>query len=207
MELFKINNEYAFDGKDSQNESIVNIRIQNTSPTETYTPELFNTIQSHLLKGAAAGVVLSGQAFAPFNGYTSEAIATSLDGTIMLDSDGNAIYRKSSTSKCQISVTDQDTDYRDLLTSIAMRGFTVTRMKITTLALSQIQQGRLIFKDYSDLGKVVKNPYSLATAFSANQFQNTTLDVNLSFELNKNKGMAINILPNEVVTIQLFIQN
>ena len=201
-DLFKVGNEFAYDGSGTENLSVITLQIVNAT-AETITPQLFNTIQAQFVKGAAAGVAGAG-AFAPFTAQGFDL--ASLNNIVYFDNSGNLIYQNAACAKCTISVVESDLNYRDFLTAVTFAPKTVEKIRLNVTTLAQIQQGKFTFERFSDLGKKEVNNYNLTSAFGPNQFQTTVIDIPLVFNVSKNEGLKLNVLTGQTVTIDLNIR-
>jgi hypothetical protein len=201
-DLFKVGNEFAYDGSGTENLSVITLQIVNAT-AETITPQLFNTIQAQFIKGAAAGVAGAG-AFAPFTAQGFDL--ASLNNVVYFDNSGNLVYQNAAGAKCTISIVESDLNYRDFVTAATFAPKTVEKIRLNVTTLAQIQQGKFTFERFSDLGKKEVNNYNLTSAFGPNQFQTTVIDIPLVFNVSKNEGLKLNVLTGQTVTIDLNIR-
>lgn len=201
-DLFKVGNEFAYDGSGTENLSVITVQIVNNT-AETITPQLFNTIQAQFIKGAKAGEAGAG-AFAPFTAQSFDIV--NLNSLVYFDSVGNLIYQNAAGAKCTISLIESDLNYRDFVFGATFAPKIIEKIRLNVSTLAQIQQGKFTFQRFSDLGKKEVNNYNLTSAFGPNQFQTTVIDIPLVFNVSKNEGLSLNVLTGQTVTIDLNIR-
>jgi hypothetical protein len=202
-DLFKVGNEFAYDGSGTENLSVITVQIVNAT-AETITPQLFNTIQAQFVKGAAAGVAGAG-AFDPFTAQDFDA--ANLNSKVYFADNGDLIYQTAAGTKCTISTVESDLNYRDFVTMATFAPKTIEKIRLNVSTLAQIQQGKFTFQRFSDLGKKEVNNYNLTSAFGPNQFQTTVIDIPLVFNVSRNEGLTLNVLTGQTVTIDLNIRS
>jgi hypothetical protein len=202
-DLFKIGNEFAYDGSGTENLSVITLKIVNGTPY-TVTPQLFNTIQSQFTLGAAANVAYT-QAMIPFT--ASDFDAVNLNNTIYFDNFGNLVYQVDNGTKLTVSLLESDLSYRDFVTACTFAPKTIEKIRLNVSTLAQIQQGKFTFQRFSDLGKKEVNNYNLTSAFGPNQFQTTVIDIPLVFNASRNEGLTLNVLTGQTVTVDLNIRS
>lgn len=201
-DLFKVGNEFAYDGSGTENLSVITLQIVNNSGM-TITPQLFNTIQAQFVKGAAAGVAST----FPFKPWTAESYdIASLTEIVFFNNDGDLVYQISPSQSLTVSIVESDLNYRDFVTACSFSPKTVEKIRLNVSTLAQIQQGKFTFQRFSDLGKKEVNNYNLTSAFGPNQFQTTVIDIPLVFSVSKNEGLSLNVLAGQTVTIDLNIR-
>lgn len=91
---------------------------------------------------------------------------------------------------------------RSLVTTPQMVGF--FRYNVTTQA--QIAK-QIILATYSMFGANLDNTISPLSYKTPNQFQNDIIDIMTSFAIDGNKGMILDLLPDEAVTLNMFISD
>ena len=201
-DLFKVGNEFAYDGSGTENLSVITLKIVNNTG-ETVTPQLFNTIQSQFTQGAAAGVAAT-VALTPFTAVSALDAAT-LNDKIYFDNNGNLIYNVGG-DLLTVSLVESDLSYRDFVTACTFAPKTIEKIRLNVTTLAQIQQGKFTFQRFSDLGKKEVNNYNLTSAFGPNQFQTTVIDIPLVFNASRNEGLTLNVLDGQTVTVDLNIR-
>jgi len=201
-DLFKVGNEFAYDGSGTENLSVITLKIVNNTG-ETVTPQLFNTIQSQFTQGAAAGVAAS-VALVPFTAVSALDAAT-LNNKIYFDNSGSLVYNVGG-DLLTISLLESDLSYKDFVTACTFAPKIVEKIRLNVSTLAQIQQGKFTFQRFSDLGKKEVNNYNLTSAFGPNQFQTTVIDIPLVFNVSRNEGLTLNVLDGQTVTVDLNIR-
>lgn len=200
--LFEIGDNFAFDGTGSENESVINMKIVNAM-SANINVDLFHTVQAAVLVGAAQGVALGSEAFAPFTAVNRDA--ATLNNVVYFDEKGNLVYQDAAGAKCTTSLEMKNFTYRDFFNVVAVSPKKIKKLRIGVSSATQIQQGKITVVEFTDFGKNEADPINLSTFFSPNQFQNTILDVPLILDIDRNKGIQMSILPAVTVTVDIFI--
>lgn len=199
MALFEIGDNFAFDGTGSDNESVINMRISN-STAKTVVVDLFHTIQADVLIGSKAGGAVADEAFNPFS-----ILNTDPTSSVYFDNSGNLVYQTAADTTCTTSLLMSNFTYRDFFNVCGLSAKKIKKMRIGVSSQTQIQQGKITVVEFTDFGKKESDPINLSTFFSPNQFQTTIVDVPLILDIDRNKGVQLSILSGITMTIDLFL--
>jgi hypothetical protein len=197
--LFEIGDNFAFDGTGSDNDSVINMRISN-STAKTVTVDLFHTIQADVLVGSKVGGAIADEALNPFS-----ILNTDPTSSVFFTNDGNLVYRTAADTDCTVSLLMSNFTYRDFFNVCGLSAKKIKKMRIGVSNQSQIQQGKITVVEFTDFGKKEQDPINLSTFFSPNQFQTTILDVPLILDIDRNKGIQMSILSGITVTVDFFL--
>lgn len=199
MALFEIGDNFAFDGTGTDNESVINMKIVN-STANPITVDLFHTVQADVYVGSPRGNASAEQAFAPFAMGNNDPT-----NSVYFDVNGNLIYQNAADAIAAISLTMQNFTYRDFFNVVGLSGKKIKKMRIGVSNQSQIQLGKITVVEFTDFGKKESDPVNLSTFFSPNQFQTTIVDVPLILDIDRNKGVQMSVLAGITMTVDIFL--
>lgn len=130
-------------------------------------------------------------------------------GTVGFNADGDLIVRGDDSGMVDdplVTVGCSEIGYISLFEATSITPFTVAYLRQTVTTSNQIDQVITWFKK-TIAGGEEQNKISPRAYFRPNQFQNLTIDITVSFDINIDSGLRLPLLAGESVTLALFISN
>lgn len=186
----------------------INLTITNATAVKQ-TVELFSYLDSWTIRRKPE-YVPSDVSYAMYPMFSYEGIQRIIadtGGVVGWDAEGNLIVRgdDSSTDDPLVTVGCAEVPYRSLFRSSGILPFQVAYLRETVTTSNQIDENLTWFeKTFS--GGMKENTISPRAYFRPNQFQDKTIDLTVSFNINMFTGLRMKVLANEIVQFAFFIQ-
>jgi hypothetical protein len=183
----------------------INISITNATAS-LLTAELFQWLDS-VTKRLKSELVTGNYLMIPETSHEGmRRVVANTGGTTSWDQNGNLVYRgDDSAGNPLFTIGCAEIAYRSLFEASAIIPFQVSFVRYTVTTSAQIDKKIVWFKR-TIAGGQKQNQISPRSYFRPNQYQNLTIDIPVTFDVNIDSGLQIPILAAEVVTLALFIE-
>jgi hypothetical protein len=183
--------------------SQVGIKATNTSSSTTENAQFFNFLRL-ISEISDASLTSSVPGIYPnilLSSGTPDAIVT--NSRTFFNQAGSLLINESSTAGVLIEGTT--VPYLTLVKGSALLNFKVGKLRYSYTSDSQLDQEIIIFQR-TIFGAYKENRISPRSYFDPNQQQSKVVDIPISFGINAEVGINIALLPSEVVTLNLFVE-
>lgn len=183
--------------------SQVGIKATNTSSSTTENAQFFNFLRL-ISEISDASLTSSVPGIYPnilLSSGTPDAIVT--NSRTFFNQAGSLLINESSTAGVLIEGTT--VPYLTLVKGSALLNFKVGKLRYSYTSDSQLDQEIVIFQR-TIFGAYKENRISPRSYFDPNQQQSKVVDIPISFGINAEVGINIALLPSEVVTLNLFVE-
>lgn len=183
--------------------SQVGIKATNTSNSTTNTAQFFNYLRL-ISEIADANVSTSVPGIFPNITLTEGTPNTIITNTrTYFNQSGSLLINEGSSDGVTIEGTT--VPYLTLVKGSAFLNFKVGKLRYSYTSDSQLDQEIVIFQR-TIFGAYKENRISPRSYFDPNQQQSKVVDIPISFGINAEVGINIALLPSEVVTLNLFVE-
>jgi hypothetical protein len=184
----------------------INITVTNSTAV-TQTAEIFQWLDS-VTKRYKAELVPSDVAYAMIPETSHEGlrrVVANTGGTVAWGQNGDLQCRGDDTAPDPLLLIGcSEIAYRSLFEASGIIPFTVSFIRYTVTTSNQISNKIKWFKK-TIAGGEESNVINPRSYFRPNQFQDDTIDIPVSFDVNINSGLQIQVLASEVIVLALFI--
>jgi len=185
----------------------INVTVNNATAVKQ-TAEIFQWLDSITVRYKAELVPAGAATYAMIPETSHEGllrVVAGTGGTVSWLQNGDLSYRGNDAAAAPVlTIGCSEIGYRSLFRASGIIPFRVTYIRYTVTTSPQISNKFRWFKK-TIAGGEIANPINPRSYFRPNQFQDDTIDLPVTFDVNINSGLQIPIEANENIILALFI--